>query len=175
VVTALGVLGIVIGLLGILANLAVAMYTIGDWQALKRYPGALAAVGVVWLRMTVIESLLLAALAACLSFGGIITLTGWPNAPRLLRSYALLKIPLSLLTDVTLGYVTLESFRYFAESRLREPPAFVVARNLIWAALSITFPVALLIVLRLQTVRRYYCSLVPNNGQHHVEQRSRDD
>lgn len=105
------------------------------------------------------EAVASVALAIYLLVVGIVVLRGTFTAPRLLRIYCGIKIPLGLIAGIGTGWLGAQ----FMRSVTSMSPAGSAPGNfifIIWGSvlglIGLAFPVALLIALRTRTVRNYY-------------------
>jgi hypothetical protein len=110
------------------------------------------------------ESAMSLALAIYLFVVGLMVLRGSFRAPRLLRIYAWIKIPLSLLATAGIVWMMVEIFASIARSSQLGTAAPAAIMGVFWgiiiAAVGLAYPIALLIVVRTRTVRDYFSSTV---------------
>lgn len=118
--------------------------------------------------MNTIEAIASIGLAIYLLIVGIMVLRGSFLAPRLLRIYALIKIPLAIVGGVgltMLGYALSNALTNNLAMGMSgspaSPKAGYIMAGVVATLLGLALPIGLLIALRSKTVRNYYNAVAP--------------
>lgn len=111
--------------------------------------------------MVIAENAASVAVAIYLLVVGIMVFRSYPRSPRLLRIYAMLKIPLALLAGVGLPWLAYQFAASISASGMGTavPASFgFIVWGIIIALLGCAFPIAVLIALSTRTCRDYFNS-----------------